>query len=184
MVFLSFDIFDGNIADWQLKKFYSDSEGGKRAMLPLDLQLGFNYRFKHAPIRIGMTIHNMQRWNLGYEFGNKSTYVVTSKKGMSSEEWSLAKDNGAVMWYDMAFRHTIFYVDIVPKSEKFYLTLSYNHRRKAELAIKDHMSLAGFAIGAGVNIKPARVGFAFSQYTRGQYVCQFSVTLGIADLMK
>ncbi len=164
---------------WQLKKFYDDADGGKRAMLPLNLQLGFNYRFKHAPIRIGMTIHNMQTWNLGYERSNKPTYVLGSKKGMSNEEWVLAQDNGAVMWYDMMFRHTIFFLDIVPKSEKFYLTLSYNHRRRAELGIKNQMSLAGFAIGAGVNIKQARLGVAFSQYAKGQFIYQLSLALDI-----
>ena len=168
---------------WQLKKFFPESDGGKRFMLPLNLQLGFNYRFAHAPIRIGMTIHNMQRWNLGYEKGGKDTYVLGSKKGMTSEEWQLAQDNGAVMWYDMVFRHTIFFVDIVPQSEKFYLTLSYNHRHRAELDIQDQRSLAGFALGAGVNVKKARIGIAFSQYTKHQYVFQASLTLNINSLM-
>lgn len=167
---------------WQLKKFYAD--GGKRAMLPLNLQLGLNFRFKHAPIRLGMTIHNMQRWNLGYETNGKSTYVLGSKKGMTSEEWALAQDNGAVMWYDMMFRHTIFFLDIVPKSDKFYLTLSYNHRRRAELGIKDIRSFAGFAVGAGLNIKQVRLGVAFTQYTKGQYIYQASLTLDINSLMK
>ena len=168
---------------WQLKKFHRESDGGKRQMLPLNLQLGLNYKFAHAPIRIGMTIHNIQRWNLGYERSGNSTYVLGSKKGMTSEEWQLAQDNGAVMWYDMLFRHTIFFLDIVPKSEKFYLTLSYNHRHRAELALKDQRSLAGFAIGAGVNVKKARIGAAFTQYTKGQYVFQVSLTLDINDLM-
>lgn len=164
---------------WQLKKFYDDADGGKRAMLPLNLMLGLNYRLPHAPIRFGMTVHNMQRWNLGYESSGNPTYVLTSKRGMSSEEWDLAKSNGAVMWYDMLFRHTIFFLDIVPKSDKFYLTLSYNHRRRAELGIKDQRSLAGFALGAGLNIKQVRLDFAFSQYTKGQYIYQASLTLDI-----
>lgn len=169
---------------WQLKKFYDDADGGKRAMLPMNLQLGFNFRFKHAPLRLGMTIHNMQRWNLGYQTSGKSTYVLSSKKGMTNEQWTLAQDNGAVMWYDMMFRHTIFFLDIVPKSDKFYLTLSYNHRRRAELGVKDIRSFAGFAIGAGLNIKQARLSAAFSQFTKGQYIYQVSLTLDINSLMK
>ncbi len=168
---------------WQLKKFYENADGGSRAMLPMNLQLGFDYHFKHAPIRVGMTIHNMQRWNLGYERSGKSTYVLTSKKGMTSEEWALAQDNGAVMWYDMALRHTIFFLDIVPQNERFYLTISYNHRHRAELAIKDQRSLAGFAIGAGLNLKQVRLGFAFSQYSKGQYIYQFSLTMDINGML-
>lgn len=169
---------------WQLKKFYDDADGGRRAMLPLNLQLGLNYRLPHAPIRIGMTLHNLQRWNIGYEISGNATYTLGSKKGLSGEEWTLAKQNGAVMWYDMLFRHTIFFIDIVPKSDKFYITLSYNHRRRAELGIADIRSLAGFALGAGLNLKQVRLAAAFSQFAKGQYVYQISLTLDINSMMK
>ncbi|HCS87461.1 MAG TPA: hypothetical protein DIW30_03305, partial [Bacteroidales bacterium] len=56
---------------WQLKGFYTDESGQHRERLPLNLQLGFNYRFKHAPIRLSMTIHNIQRWDLGYQVTNQ-----------------------------------------------------------------------------------------------------------------
>lgn len=169
---------------WQLKGFYAEEDGQHRERLPLNLQLGLSYRFKHAPLRFSLTLHNLQRWNLGYELSGKQTYVVGSKKGITNEQWSTMRENGAVMWYDMAFRHVVFALDIVPKSEKFYLTLSYNHRRRMELNLKDQRSLAGFAIGAGVKIKQARVGFAFSQYTKGQYVYQFTVGMDIKQFLK
>ena len=152
---------------WQLKGFYSDEGGQVREMLPLNLQLGFNYRFKHAPIRIGMTIHNIQQWNLGYEHTN------------------LIKDEVAdIKWYDMMFRHTIFFLDITPKSERFYITLSYNHRRRAEMHIQDQFSIAGLAIGAGVRIYKFRVGFAFTQATKNVFTYQASLALDINSLLK
>ncbi len=153
---------------WQLKGFYTLEGGQMREKLPLNLELGLAYRFKHAPIRISMTIHNMQRWNLNYELTNQP-----------------ADDNNQkIQWYDMMFRHTIFALDIVPKSEKFYLTLSYNHRRRAEMNLKDQRSLAGFAIGAGVRIKMVRLGFAVSQYTKGNLTYQASLSLDINSMLK
>ena len=79
----------------------------------------------------------------------------------------------------MMFRHTVFAIDIVPKSEKFYLTLSYNHRHRAELQLKDQRSLAGFGLGAGVRIKMLRVGFALSQYTKSNLSYMASLSLDI-----
>lgn len=153
---------------WQLKGFYTLEGGQMREKLPLNLELGLAYRFKHAPIRISMTIHNMQRWNLNYELTNQP-----------------ADDNNQkIQWYDMMFRHTIFALDIVPKSEKFYLTLSYNHRRRAEMNLKDQRSLAGFAIGAGLRIKMVRLGFAVSQYTKGNLTYQASLSLDINSMLK
>lgn len=153
---------------WQLKNFYSLESGQGRASLPLNLELGLSYRFKHAPIRLSMTIHNMQRWNLNYEMTN-----------LPAEE-----GNNQIQWYDMMFRHTIFALDIIPKSEKFYLTLSYNHRRRAEMGLKDQRSLAGIAIGAGLKIKMVQLGFAVSQYTKGNITCQATVAMDINQMLK
>lgn len=163
---------------WQLKGFYSDENGQHRELLPLNLQLGLNYRFNHAPIRLGMTIHNMQRWYLGYQ--NTNMQPANTLIGEESQ----TTDDGTVKWYDMMFRHTIFFIDIVPKSDKYYFTLSYNHRRRMEMNIKDQRSFAGFAVGAGVRIKQFRLGFAFSQHLKGQYVYQFTLSTDINEFLK
>ncbi len=152
---------------WQLKSFYSQENGQGRESLPLNLELGLAYRFKHAPIRLSMTIHNMQRWNLNYELTNQP----------------VDDGNHKIQWYDMMFRHTIFALDIIPKSEKFYLTLSYNHRRRAEMGLKDQRSLAGFGIGGGLRIKMVSVGFAVSQYTKGNLIYQASVAINVNSLV-
>ena len=152
---------------WQLKGFYSDEGGQVREMLPLNLQLGLNYRFKHAPIRLGLTIHNMQSWKLNYERTNLT-----------------AEELANIGWADMMFRHTIFFLDIVPKSERFYLTISYNHRRRAEMHLSDQRSLAGFAFGAGVRIYKFRLGFAMSQATKSNFTYQVSFALDINSLLK
>ena len=84
----------------------------------------------------------------------------------------------------MMFRHTIFALEVAPKSDKFYVVLSYNHRRRAELHLIDQRSLAGFALGAGVRIKQARVDFAISQMTKSFFSYQVGVTLDINSLLK
>ena len=152
---------------WQLKGFYSREGGQQRESLPLNLELGLSYRLKHAPLRFSITLHNLQRWDLNYELTNQPSDV-----------------NGTVKWYDMMFRHTIFALDIVPKSERFYLTVSYNHRHRAEMQLKDQRSLAGFAIGAGLQIKMLRIGFAISQYTKSNLSYQASLSFDINKMLK
>lgn len=168
---------------WQLKSFYSDEGGDPNLeMLPLNLQLGISYKLPHAPIRFSFTAHNLQRWNLNYQ-----TVNIGTKRGDELINYSSTTN---AKWYDMLFRHTIWAVDIVPKKNKFWLTLSYNHRRRMELNLVDtganveQKSLAGFAIGAGLNIKGVRVGVAASQYTRSNYTFQFSLSLDVNQLMK
>ena len=158
---------------WQLKGFYSDEGGTNHEMLPLNLQLGLSYRVKHAPLRFHLQIHNMQTWYLNYEWTGLDKSPTTGD--------IIPHD---VKWYDMMFRHTIWSVEIVPKSEKFYIALSYNHRRRAELNLIDQRSLAGFAVGAGVRIKQVRIGFAVSQMTKSNFSYQAGITLDINSLLK
>lgn len=144
---------------WQLKAFYEEDYGQHTEMLPLNLELGLSYRLEHAPLRFSLTAHNLQHWNL-------------------------APAGEDVKWYDMLFRHTIWSVDIVPKSEKFYLTVSYNHRRQAEMNLTNVRSLAGFAFGAGVKIYKFRLGFAMSQYTKSNFTYQVSLSTDINSFLK
>ena len=151
---------------WQLKSFYSDESGQKREMLPLNLELGINYRVRHAPLRFSLTVHNIQNWDLGYSRLNEVEEVKP------------------VGWFDMLMRHTIWALDIVPKSERFYLTVSYNHRRRQEFNLQDQRSLAGFAIGAGLRIKMLRLGFAMSQMSKQNFTYQVSLSMDVNSLMK
>ena len=144
---------------WQLKSFYEEDFGQHTERLPLNLELGLSYRLSHAPIRLSVTMHNLQRWNI-------------------------APQEATVKWYDMLFRHTIWAVDILPKSEKFYLTVSYNHRRQAEMNLTDVRSMAGIALGAGVKIYKFRLGFAISQYTKSNFTYQVSLSTDINSFLK
>jgi len=158
---------------WQLKGFYSQEGGRNHEMLPLNLQLGLTYRVKHAPLRFHIQLHNLQTWYLNYEWTSLDKSPTTGDV--------LPHD---VKWHDMLFRHTIFSLEIVPKSERFYIALSYNHRRRAELNLIDQRSLAGFSLGAGVRIKQVRIGFAMSQLTKSNFSYQAGLTLDINSLMK
>ena len=158
---------------WQLKSFYSDEDGSGKEMLPLNLQLGLTYRVKHAPLRFHLQIHNMQTWYLNYEWTSLDKSATTGD--------IIPHD---VKWYDMLFRHTIWSIEVVDKRERFYIALSYNHRRRAELNLQDQRSLAGFALGAGVRIKQAHVDFAISQMTKSNFSYQVGLTLDINSLMR
>lgn len=144
---------------WQLKAFYEEDYRQHTEMLPLNLEFGLSYRLGHAPLRLSFTAHNLQRWNI-------------------------APAGEQVKWFDMLIRHTIWAIDIVPKSNKFYITASYNHRRQTEMNLTDVRSLAGFAFGAGVKVYKFHIGFALSQYTKSNFTYQVSISTDINSFLK
>jgi hypothetical protein len=144
---------------WQLKAFYEEDYGQHTEMLPLNLEFGMAVRLAHAPLRFSLTMNDLQRWDV-------------------------APLEDEVKWYDMLFRHTVWAIDIVPKNERFMLTVSYNHRRQAEMTINDVKSLAGFAFGAAFKVHKFRLGFAMSQYAKSNFTYQASISTDINSFLK
>lgn len=144
----------------QLKGYYDTAEGQHREKLPFDIQLGISQKFAHAPLRLSLTLHDLQRWDLGYQ-----TYNIDAKE---------------IKWVDMAFRHAIVSMEFIP-TKNFYVALSYNHRRHQEMTMGSFKSLAGFGVGAGVKIYKFHVGFGMAQYQLGNYTYQFSITTALDE---
>ena len=159
----------------QIKSFYKYEGSQHRELVPFNIELAIAYKFKHAPIRLSMTLHDLQAWQINY---TKNIEQSTLIQGMTST------NTGKVKWYDNMFRHTIFAIEVVPKSEKFYIALSYNHQRRAEMALQNKRALSGFAVGVGLKLKQFRLGFALSQYQAGSFAYQATFQTAIADFLK
>ncbi|MDR2684917.1 MAG: type IX secretion system protein PorQ [Prevotellaceae bacterium] len=153
---------------WQFDGYRMNEDGSQhREPLPVNLLLGVSKRFKHAPIRISFTLHNLQTWNLGYE-----------RSAKIKEEYN--KENDKVHWADMFFRHTIFAVEILPH-KNFSLTASFNPRRRAEMNIADFKTIAGFAFGAELKVYKFRAGFALTQYQLGNMSYHFTLSTNFSE---
>lgn len=159
----------------QIKSFYKYEGVQNRELVPFNIELAVAYRFKHAPIRLSLTAHDLQSWRIRYVSNiDQSTAIL----GMTSS------NNGKVKWYDNMFRHVIVSAEIIPKSERFYIALSYNHQRRQEMALQNKRALSGFAIGAGLRIKQFHIGFALSQYQAGSFAYQLNLQSSIGDFLK
>ncbi len=153
----------------QLKGFYDDIDGQHREPLPFDIQLGGSVRLQHAPLRFSMTLNNLHRWDLSYQETNQP-----------STNFNEVGSSNAGQFFDMAFRHAIFAVDFLP-SKNMYITVSYNHRRRMEMAMENFKSVSGFAFGAGIKIHKFQVGFGVSQYQLGNYAYLFSISTSLSE---
>jgi hypothetical protein len=155
-------------AGFMFDGYYSIEGKQHREPLPLNLLFGVSKKFKHAPIRLSFTMHNMQTWNLGYE-----------RSSTIEDEY----DNGNVKkvnWINMFFRHTIFSAEFL-LHKNFSLTASFNPRRRAEMNIPDVRTIAGFAAGAQFKIKMFRAGFSVTQYQVGALSYNFTLSTNLSE---
>lgn len=135
-------------------------------MLPWNIELALVKGFKHAPIRISMTAHNWQRWNLGYT----DDTVAANEKSI----------NKAASFFDMLFRHTIFNLEILP-TKNIYLLVSYNHRRQMEMNVNDYKTAAGLSFGAGIKVYKFHIDAGFAQYQVGRFSFHATFTTYLSE---
>jgi hypothetical protein len=153
----------------QFKGYYSDEIGQHYEPLPFDIQMGLSKKLAHAPLRISVTFHNLQKWDLSYQSTNQPVATLGSEN-----------ESTDIGFIDMAFRHSIFAIDFVP-TKSFYLTAAYNHRRHAEMIMSDFKTMAGFSFGGGIKLYKFHVGFGMTQFQVGNYSYQFSISTSLNE---
>lgn len=112
----------------------------KTEKLPFDIQFGFTKRFAHAPLRLSVTLNNLNHW---------------SKKYFYNADGS--EDN----FGEMLFKHTIFGADLL-LGENLTVSLGYNYRISQELSVSGS-KWDGITAGANLAIKRVKLGASYSK---------------------
>ena len=159
----------------QIKGYYSDENGQHLEPLPLNIQMGATKKFAHAPLRLSLTLHNLQQFDLSYKSTNEPSTTLKTAETESND--SFLKKSGAN--FNKAAEHAIFAVEFVP-NQSLYAVVSYNHRRRQELTSDGFKTSSGFSFGGGIKLSNYHVGFGMSQFFTGNYAYQFSLSTSLA----
>ncbi len=132
--------------------------------LPLNLSVGVSKRFSKAPFCLNLTLQQLQKWD--YDIATNTGEV---KKVTPGEAFA---------------RKIILGVDIVPKSEKFWISLAYNFDRGFSLGNPYVFSVAGLCGGFGLKIKMVQLGAAVAFYNTAAVTGHISVAVDINQCLK
>ena len=113
---------------------------GTQEPIPFNLLIGISKEIEHAPIRLSLTLTDLDKWRAD-DFYNK----------------------GDSSWSSILLKHFIIGADIFP-TRNTYLSIGYNFLRHSELKGSVKRSLAGFSIGAGLNVNRIKVGVSYGKY--------------------
>ncbi|MCF0064141.1 type IX secretion system protein PorQ [Dyadobacter sp. LJ419] len=138
--------------------------------LPLDVRLGITFKPEYMPIRVSLTAHHLNKFDMVYndpnlfftydDNGNK----VPKKVGIA-EKLSRHLSLGAEALLHPNFR----------------VMLGYDHLRRQELRLSDRGALAGFSFGAWMRIKRFEVGYGRSQYVTGFGSSSLSIVMNMKN---
>jgi hypothetical protein len=151
----------------------SSYTGDYREPLPFEIQLGISKKFQFAPFRLSFTAHSLQKYNMLYDDQNTNTSTATD---IAEEEPSKSSK-----FADNFFRHMIVGLEFLP-TKSFYLAISYDHKKRKEMALADYGNYVGFSYGFGLRLKKFSLAYGYSVLHAAGGSNHFSFTLNLSQL--
>lgn len=132
----SFSIVARNMGA-QLKHYNKERE-----KLPTNLLVGISKRLAHAPLRLSLTMQELNNWD------NSPVSEANGKKDKFITKF---------------LNHFVIGVDFIP-SKNMYVGLGYNCRIASDMKVNGSSRWAGLTAGAGIQIKKFRIGASYARY--------------------
>ncbi|BAO56593.1 type IX secretion system protein PorQ [Nonlabens marinus] len=135
--------------------------------LPLEIALGFSNTMRTLPVRLHVTLENLQKWNIA--FSNEANAQRDLDGNVVSEEPG---------FFNNALRHTVLGVEIFPESA-FELRLGYSFRRAEELRIQDTRAFSGLSAGFSLKVNKMRFSYSHARYTLASHTSFLGVNINL-----
>lgn len=123
--------------------------------LPFNLLVGISKEFAHAPIRLSLTLTDLDKWK-------------------ASDFYNSSDDS----WQDILLKHFIIGADILP-TPSTYISVGYNFLLRSELKNNAKRSLEGLSIGVGLNVSRIKVGVSYGKYHVAASSLMLNFAIGI-----
>jgi hypothetical protein len=144
--------------------------GGNTPVLPLDIRVGVTFKPEYMPVRVSLTAHHLNRFDMVYNDPNSFyTYDINGTK--------LPKKVGVA---EKLGRHFSLGAEILAHSN-FRILLGYDHLKRQELRLVNRGALAGFSFGAWLRIKRFEIGYGRAQYVPGFGSSSISIVMNLKN---
>lgn len=116
--------------------------GGTNESMPVDVRLGLSRRLEYVPLRVHLTMHNLNNWDM-----------------------ENAQDEGeSPSFSSNLMRHAAIGGELL-LSENVALRLGYDHARNQDLKVNTRLDTAGFSYGLGIDYRAFTFDFSRSSFS-------------------
>lgn len=156
-------------------QFNTYSENSQHKPLPSEFQLAAAYKLPHAPFRISILAHHLNKWDLTY---NDPTLTPTIDP-LSGDTIPVPKAN----FVEKLTRHFTFQVETII-SKNIHLRTGFDYHRRKELALNQRPGIAGASIGLGLYFNKFSLDYGFVIYSRAGFNNMLTLTTDLAKWRK
>ncbi|MFT7083452.1 MAG: hypothetical protein ACJAT0_001938, partial [Nonlabens sp.] len=135
--------------------------------LPLEISAGFSNTMKNLPLRLHVTLENLQQWNIAF---SNDANAQTDLDGNVTEE--------KPSFFNNALRHTVLGLEIFPE-QIFEVRLGYSFRRAEELRIENTRAFSGVSAGFSLKMNNLRFSYTHARYTLAAHTSLFGVNINL-----
>lgn len=156
-------------------QFKSFANNGNRGTLPTEVQAAVSYKLAHAPFRLSLLAHHLNKWDLTY---NDPTLQPTID--------ALTGDTVPVPragFGEKLARHFSYQIE-APISEKFHLRVGFDYHRRRSLALEQRPGAAGFSFGTGLYFRRFNLDYAFLIYSAAGFNHQLTLSINTQEWRK
>lgn len=130
---------------FQLSSYYE----GQNFDMPLDIQIGASFKPDEMPLRLSVTAHHLQQFDIAYQDPNNSSQVDIFGQTIVDK----------ISFADKLSRHFVIGGEFV-FSKNFNLRVGYNFLSRNELSIENRRGLSGFSLGAMARFKKFEIAYS------------------------
>ena len=152
---------------------FSPYPGTERGPLPLDVQLGATIKPEHMPLRLSLTAHHLQQWDIQYLDPNARGPLDAS--GMEKKPTKSFGDNLA--------RHFTASAALV-LSKNLNLRVGYNHLQRRELRLDNTSGSAGLSFGIMLKISTFQIDYTHATLQAAGSSEYFTLARNLDSLFK
>ena len=155
----------------QLKPYVA----GQYEPLPISLDLGVSHKLKYLPLRLSMTIVDLQRPNLAYRDPTNSPPDVDPLTGEVTEQ--------KVNVGDAIMRHFIFSTELTI-ARRIFIRAGYNYGRRQEFKVASRPGTVGLSWGIGIKVNRFTIAYSRATYHLAGGTNQISIMTNLGTHVK
>ena len=156
-------------------QFNSYADNGNRAPLPAELQIATSYKLAHAPFRISLLAHHLNKWDITYNDPNlKPTVDVLTGDTIPVQRAGFMEKLG---------RHFTYQVEALI-SKNIHLRVGFDYHRRKEMALESRPGIAGTSFGLGLYFRKFTLDYGFVVYSRAGFNNMLTLTTNLSSWKK
>jgi hypothetical protein len=140
-----------------------------------EMQLGVSHKIKHAPFRISVLIHHLNKWDLTYY----DPSIVPKKDPLTGDSIVIKKPG----FGEKLGRHFTFQLEILITSY-IHLRAAFDFNQRQQMKVIDRTGIAGFSFGFGLMLKKIQLQYGINIVSAAGLNNMFSISTNIDEWKK